>query len=264
MGQATMEQLTAGHGALTAMRTGRGRDLVLFHALFADRTLFDPLLPLLADHFRVTLFNLPGFHDSEPAMLPLMDAYLARLEDGYQEFDIAPDAVLLGAGFGGLLALAFALDHPERVGKLIVSGTTARLGDDDRARLPQLAEAVAAAKVDPVAHQLAERLYSSSFRARGDVTETCRRTLLAIDPKAMGAACKVLEEADLTPLLGRLEVPTLIVAGADDAMVPAAAQKALAGQIAGGSYHAIDGSGHFPMLEQREAFRAAIARFVGL
>lgn len=259
-----MEQLTAGHGALTAVRTGRGRDLVLFHALFADRTLFDALLPQLVDTFRVTLFNLPGFHGSEPAMLPLMDAYLARLEDGYQEFDIAPDAVLLGAGFGGLLALAFTLDHPERVGKLIVSGTTARLGEEDRARLPLLADAVAAAKVDPVAEPLAERLYSTAFRAAGDVTETCRRTLLAIDPKAMSAACKVLEDADLTPLLGRLDVPTLVVAGAEDAMVPPAEQKALAGQIASGGYHAIDGSGHFPMLEQPEAFRAAIARFVGL
>lgn len=259
-----MEQLTAGHGALTAMRTGRGRDLVLFHALFADRTLFDPLLPQLAERFRVTLFNLPGFHGSEPAMLPLMDAYLARLEDGYREFDITPDAVLLGAGFGGLLALAFALDHPERVGKLILSGTTARLDDDDRARLPLLAEAVAAAKVDPLAEQLVERLYSPAFRAGKDISETCRRALLAIDPKAMTAACKVLEEADLTPLLGRLAVPTLVVAGAQDAMVPPAGQKALAGQIAGGHYHAIDGSGHFPMLEQPDAFRAAIARFVGL
>lgn len=259
-----MEQLTAGHGALTATRTGRGRDLVLFHALFADRTLFDPLLPQLAERFRVTLFNLPGFHGSEPAMLPLMDAYLARLEDGYQEFEIAPDAVLLGAGFGGLLALAFALDHPERVGKLIVSGTTARLGDDDRALLPQLADAVAAAHVEQVAEQLAERLYSPAFRAGRDVADICRRTLLAIDPKAMDAACRVLDEADLGPLLGRLDVPTLVVAGAEDAMLPPAEQKALAGQIAGGSYHAIDGSGHFPMLEQPEAFRAAIARFVGL
>ena len=66
------------------------------------------------------------------------------------------------------------------------------------------------------------------------------------------------------PLLGRLDVPTLVVAGAEDAMLPPSEQKALAGQIAGGAYRAIDGSGHFPMLEQPEAFRAAIARFVGL
>lgn len=264
MGQEALEQLTAGHGALTAVRTGRGRDLVLFHALFADRTLFDPLLPQLAENFRVTLFNLPGFHGSEPAMLPLMDAYLARLEDGYQEFDIAPDAVLLGAGFGGLLALAFALDHPERVGKLIVCGVAARLGDEDRALLPQLADAVAAAEVGEAAEQLVERLYSPTFRANRDVADICRRALLAIDPKAMDAACKVLEEADLVPLLSRLDVPTLVVAGAEDAMLPPAEQKALAGQIAGSSYRAIGGSGHFPMLEQPDAFRAAIARFVGI
>ncbi len=150
-----MEQLTAGHGALTAMRTGRGRDLVLFHALFADRTLFDPLLPQLAERFRVTLFNLPGFHGSEPAMLPLMDAYLARLEDGYREFDIAPDAVLLGAGFGGLLALAFALDHPERSAKLVVSDAAAGFPDEGKKAFAVMEQKVAEDETIDVGAELA-------------------------------------------------------------------------------------------------------------
>jgi 3-oxoadipate enol-lactonase len=62
------EQLTAGHGALKAVRTGQGRDLVVLHSLLADRHAFDPVLPRLAAKHRVTLFNLPRYHGSEPTV----------------------------------------------------------------------------------------------------------------------------------------------------------------------------------------------------
>jgi hypothetical protein len=42
------EKLTAGHGALTAVRTGTGRDLVVLHSLLADRHAFDPVLEAFA------------------------------------------------------------------------------------------------------------------------------------------------------------------------------------------------------------------------
>ena len=87
-----LQQLSAGRGALTAVRTGEGRDLVLLHSLLADRYAFDPVLPTLAAKHRVTLFNLPGFYGSQPAMLALMDAYLAVIEDGFDEFGIAKDS----------------------------------------------------------------------------------------------------------------------------------------------------------------------------
>ena len=43
-----MQQLSAGRGALTAVRTGTGRDLVILHSLLADRHAFDPVLEALA------------------------------------------------------------------------------------------------------------------------------------------------------------------------------------------------------------------------
>ena len=128
----TFEQLTAGHGALTAVRTGKGRDIVVLHSLLADRHAFDPVLPQLADKHRVTLINLPGFHGSEPTPLALMDAYVARIEDGFEEFKIGNDAILIGNGFGGTVALAFALAHPERIAKLVLSDAAAAFPEEGR------------------------------------------------------------------------------------------------------------------------------------
>ena len=89
-----LEEISAGHGTLTAVRTGKGADLVLLHSLLADRHAFDPVLPALAARHRVTLFNLPGFHGSQPTLLALMDAYVACLEDGFDELKIGRDAIL--------------------------------------------------------------------------------------------------------------------------------------------------------------------------
>ena len=48
-----LQQLSAGHGALTAVRAGQGRDLVILHSLLADRTAFDPVLERLTAKHRV-------------------------------------------------------------------------------------------------------------------------------------------------------------------------------------------------------------------
>src|SRR5712691_4483839 len=140
-----LEQLSAGRGTLAAVRTGEGSDLVLLHSLLADRHAFDPVLPALAASHRVTLINLPGFHGSQPPMLALMDAYIAAIEDGFDEFGIANDAVLIGNGFGGTVALAFALAHPERIAKLLLSDAAASFPPEGRKAFAVMAEKVAEA-----------------------------------------------------------------------------------------------------------------------
>src|SRR3974390_1326891 len=101
-----MDELSAGRGSLTAARTGRGTGIAIFHSLLAERPGFDPVLPALARNRRVTLFNLPGFHGSQPPVLALMDAYVATFQDGFQEFGLGSDTVLIGNGFGGTAAPA--------------------------------------------------------------------------------------------------------------------------------------------------------------
>jgi pimeloyl-ACP methyl ester carboxylesterase len=203
------EQLTAGHGALTAVRAGNGPDLVILHSLLADRHAFDPVLPALTAKFRVTLINLPGFHGSQPAVLALMDAYVAAIEDGFEEFGIAKDAVLIGNGFGGTVAIAFAIAHPEAI-------------------------------------------------------EERKKVLLEIHPDGFQAACRILQETDLTPLLSHLRVPTLVLCGEMDQATPPALNKHVADHVADSHYVELAGCGHCPPLEQPQAFLAAIGEFIGL
>ena len=260
-----IERLTAGHGALTAVRTGAGRDLVVLHSLLTDRHAFDSVLPALAAKHRVTLINLPGFHGSQPTLLALIDAYVATIEDGFQEFGVAGDAILIGNGFGGTVALAFALAHPERISKLVLSDAAACFPPEGRKAFEVMAGKVAEGGLGAIAEIAAKRVFSPAFLAsHPEMIEERKAALLAIDPKAFQAACKILQEADLTPLLHRLKVPTLVVCGEFDQATPPPLNKTIAEKIAGAAYVELPGCGHCPPLEQPEQFLAAIKGFVGL
>jgi pimeloyl-ACP methyl ester carboxylesterase len=258
-------ELSAGHGALKAVQTASGRDIVVLHSLLADRHAFDPVLPAFAEKHRVTLINLPGFHGSQPALLPLMDAYVAAIEDGFQEFKIAPDAVLIGNGFGGTVALAFALAHPERIAKLVLSDAAACFPDEGRQAFAVMADKVAAGGLGSIAQIAAKRVFSPAYlAAHPEKIEERKQVLLGIEPKAFQAACKILQETDLVPLLHHLSVPTLVICGTDDQATPPALNKQIAEQVQGAKYIELPGCGHCPPLEQPEAFVKAIKEFVGL
>jgi 3-oxoadipate enol-lactonase len=260
-----MEKLTAGHGALTAVRTGRGRDLVILHSLLTDRHAFDPVLPALAERFRVTLFNLPGFHGSEPAITALLDAYIARIEDGFQEWGIEKDSILLGNGFGGTLALAFAIAHPERIGKLIISDAAPGFPEEGKQAFRVMAEKVAAGGLGAIAEIAAKRVHSPDYlKAHPEAVEERKAALLKINPKAFAAACKILDEADLVPLMHKLEVPTLVLCGELDQATPPELNKLIAEKVPGAKYIELAGCGHCPPLEQPKEFLAAIKSFVGM
>jgi pimeloyl-ACP methyl ester carboxylesterase len=260
-----LERLSAGRGALTAVRTGEGRDLVLLHSLLADRHAFDPVLPTLAAKHRVTLFNLPGFHGSQPAMLALMDAYLAVIEDGFDEFGITKDSVLIGNGFGGTVALAFALAHPERISKLVVSDAAAGFPPEGREAFAVMAQKVADGGLGSIAEIAAKRVFSPAYlSAHPEKIEERKKVLMGIEPKAFQAACRILQETDLVPLLHHMKVPTIVVCGEFDQATPPALNKQIVEKVPGAKYVELPGCGHCPPLEQAEQFLAAIFDFVGL
>jgi 3-oxoadipate enol-lactonase len=260
-----LEQLTAGRGSLTAVRTGAGPDLVVLHSLLADRHAFDPVLPALAAKHRVTLINLPGFHGSLPTPLPLMDGYVAAIEDGFQEFGVASDSILIGNGFGGTVALAFAMAHPERIAKLVLSDAAACFPPEGRQAFAVMAAKVAEGGLGAIAEIAAKRVFSPTYlAAHPEAIEERKAVLLEIDPQAFQAACKILQEADLEPLLHRMHVPTLVVCGEFDQATPPLLNKSIADKVAGCRYVELPGCGHCPPLEQPQAFLAAIKEFVGL
>jgi pimeloyl-ACP methyl ester carboxylesterase len=128
-----------------------------------------------------------------------------------------------------------------------------------------MAQKVADNGLGAVAEIAAKRVYSPAYlAAHPEKIEERKQVLLGIEPRAFQAACKILQESDLVPLLHHLRVPTLVVCGEMDQATPPALNKEIAGKVPRARYVELPGCGHCPPLEQPEAFLKAIGGFVGL
>jgi len=249
-------------GRLTAVQTGAGPDLLVIHSLLADRTAFDPVLPWLAARFRVTLVNLPGFHGSA-CIAPGIETYADHLAQVFAPGGLGRDTTILGNGFGGTVALAMALRHGEKFGKLVLSDVAAGFPPEGRKAFEVMASKVEQEGLGSVATISANRVFHAAYlAAHPEAIEDRRRVLMGIAPDGFIAACRSLMTADLTPQLGAVSNATRVICGELDAATPPALCRLLAEKIPGASYVELPTCGHCPPLEQPEAFIAAIADFL--
>src|SRR5215472_5226230 len=105
-----MARLDVAGGVIDVTQTGSGPDLVLLHSLLTDKDAFEPIVPALARHHRVTLVDLPGFGNSTPAEPPI-ETFADRVAAIFPALGIGRDAAVLGNGFGAFISVALAQRH---------------------------------------------------------------------------------------------------------------------------------------------------------
>src|SRR3974390_3024236 len=94
-----------------------------------------------------------------------MDAYVATLQDGFQEFGLGSDTVLIGNGFGGTVALAFAIAHPEKLSRLIISDAAAGFPPEGGEAFATMSSKVADGGLGRIAEIAARRGFSPRYLA---------------------------------------------------------------------------------------------------
>ncbi len=259
-----MQALRSRDGQLTAVQTGQGPDLLILHSLLTDRSAFDPVLPALAAQFRVTLVNLPGFHGSAPIPAGI-EGYADRIATVFDDFGLGADCIVMGNGFGGTVAVAMALRHGQRFGKLVLSDVAAGFPEQGKVAFRVMAEKVAAEGLGGIVDIAARRVFHDAYLAQHpEAFEQRRQVLLGIDPQAFIAACQSLIACDLVPALGEIRNPTLVVVGELDAATPPVLCRQLAAGIPGAWLSEIQQCGHCPPLEMPAAFLDTIREFIGL
>ena len=239
---------------------GAGPTLVLVHAFPFDRRMWSEELASLSDARRVVAVDLRGFGESplwgEPTVDDLADDVIATLDALG-----VPMASVCGLSMGGYVALSIAERHRGRLAALVLADTRAA-ADGDVARAARLATMQKvrsdgpAALLDGVPERLLSRHASDDLRQR--VRDLCvdrADTILA-------ATRALAHRPDRTPLLSRIDCPTLVVCGGDDTTSPAPEMRSLAAQIRGAEYVELAGVGHLSNLEAPGRFDDAVARFL--
>jgi 3-oxoadipate enol-lactonase len=257
-----MDQLVTGDGSTTALRGGEGDDLLIIHSLLTDREAFRSVVPSLMQRFRVTLINLPGFHGSRP-IEGTLEAYVGWLSKAREQLGIGENYILCGNGFGGTIALAFALNHPRGIRKLLLVDVAAAFPEGGKNAFRAMADKVAHEGMKAIVSVAAKRVYHDEYVLRHpEVVEERRKVLCDVEPSAFMAACELLIRCDLVPGLPSLRVPTMVVYGDRDQATPAALNRTIAAGVPDCLVAEIPECGHCPPLENPVAFLRAIEAFL--
>jgi len=238
---------------------GAGAPLLLIHSLLTELTVFDGMLPRLAEKRRVTRINLPGFGASPPLELTTVAAHADHVARVMDALDLPRDTTVFGNGFGAFVALELAIRHGARFGKLVVADTLAAFPEPARVPFRAMAERVTAGGMQAVLDTAIGRMFPPAFAERHpDVIAARKAALGAVDRGCFARACLALASLDLNASAPGIRNSTWVLCGALDQTTPPALARELAQKIPGARYEEIPGSGHCPMLEQPAKLTAAI------
>jgi 3-oxoadipate enol-lactonase len=244
-------------------QAGNGPDLLLLHSLLTEMSVFERVLPRLAQAHRVTCPNLPGFGASDPVELSSVGEHADHVARVMDALSLPPTVDVFGNGFGAFVALELAIRHGARMGRLMVADTAPAFPEPARAPFRGMAEKVRASGISAILDTAIGRMFPAAFQAAHPAVVAARKAALApTNGPCFARACMALAALDLRPRLARIRNPTLVMCGALDQTTPPALAREVASAIPGAVYRDIEDSGHCPMLEQPDALVSMIESFL--
>ena len=239
---------------------GRGLPLLFVHGFPLSRRVWAHQVAAFAPAHRVLAPDLRGLGESPLGTGEIsIAAYADDLAALVRRLDTGP-VVLAGHSMGGYVALAFTRAHPELLRGLVLVATRA---------VPDSPEAAAgrrttAAEVERDGMRgLAARMASQLLAPEPDdpeLRDEITALIAASAPAGVVAALHAMAaRPDATPLLPTLRVPTLVITGDADSLIPPAESERMAAAIPGAELVTIPGAGHLVAHERPAAFNRALA-----
>ena len=254
-------------GPLRVQTAGSGPPAVLWHSLFVDSTTWNLLAAPLAAERRLVIIDAPNHGGSPPVQHPFtLDDCAGAAADVLDHLGIREPADWLGNALGGHVGILFAARHPDRCRSLIALGTPVQpLSDADRRRIRLLSAVYRIAGPGPVINPLVDALLGPKARA-GDpeAAAIIARAFRRAQRSGMFDAIRwlSLRRRDLTPELGRLQMPVLLTTNPDDPEWDTAAASAAAARLRDGALVILPGSGRVgPLLQAAPAVADLVTAF---
>jgi pimeloyl-ACP methyl ester carboxylesterase len=251
---------------------GSGDPLLLINGLGYDLWMWHKMIPGLTEHFQVITFDNRGVGKTDKPAGPYTAQMLANDTAGLLEAIDIGRAFVLGHSMGGFVAQALVLSRPDLVGKLILSATN--FGGPNHIPVTQEALAVLTdLEADPI-ERLRRGIEVSCTpgfaQAHPDTIEewVAHRVENPILPEpyqaqlAIGVRLMSDEEDCFEHKLKNVQVPTLIMFGEDDKVVPPGNAELLAREIPNSTIRILPNAGHFYPFDATDAAVSAVVEFL--
>jgi 3-oxoadipate enol-lactonase len=223
--------------------------LVLSHAMGAALAMWEPQMARLSEVLRVVRYDHRG-HGASPVP-PGPNGFSELGLDVLQLLDRLelPQVFFAGISLGGMVGLWLAANAPERVDRLVVCCSAARMPrpEDYRAR----AQLVRTRGIAAIADTVLGRWFTPGFATREPKkVAAIRAMVLSTPPEGYAGCCEALAEMDLREDLPQVNAPTLVIAAAQDQSTPPPLSEEIVRGIPGAELSVIDGAAHLANVEQ--------------
>ncbi|OLU31557.1 alpha/beta fold hydrolase [Pseudomonas sp. PA27(2017)] len=195
---------------------GQGQPVVLIHGVGLNKDMWGGQVVGLAQHFQVIVYDMLGHGDSpRPSVDTDLAGYADQLRELLDHLGL-PQAMVIGFSMGGLVARAFALHHPQRIGALVVLNSVFNRSPEQRAGV--IARTAQAAEHGPDANAEAalSRWFSREYQAANPAQiAAIRQTLAGNDAQGYLTTYTLFATQDMYRAddLAEIQVPTLIATG---------------------------------------------------
>ena len=244
---------------------GEGEPLLLIPGLGATCRVWDPVTPLLAQHFSLILVDNRDIGLSKGRRKPRTLADYAT--DLVELLDVLrlDRAHVLGLSLGGIIAQRFAVDHASRVDRLVLVSCTDKFSPYLLRMTSLLGHSL---RHFPRAAflQTMETLGTAPMYLDENVEEidrvTAQRCETPVPARAMGNQLRALLRSEMAPEDYRIVSPTLVISGEHDCLIPSCYARMMADKIPGSRFVLLREAGHNPLMEVPETVVPLISRFL--
>lgn len=234
--------------------------LIFSHSLGANTAMWDGVAELLLPYFRVIQYDTRGHgHSESPAgeyTLEELGRDVIHLMDslGIQK------ASFCGLSMGGLIGQWLGINAPERIEKLIISNTAARIGTAEGWQ--QRINVVKASGLADLAEPMMPRWFADAcLKEKPALIADIISNFIANNPDGYTSCCAAIRDADLREDLRKIAIKTLVINGEDDAVTTVSDAEYLANHIPGAQLKIVPGR-HLPATEDPANYAEVLLNFL--
>ena len=226
-------------------------DAVFVPGLLCTRALFAPQIGDLSGLLDISV----GDHREDETLPAIARRILSAAPDTF---------VYAGLSMGGYIGFEILRQARERVKALVLLNTSARADTPDKAEGRQAMIALAEAEgIDAVVEAHLPAFLSEQHLAREDLTSTVREMARATGVETyLRQQAAIMSRPDSREMLGEIDVPTLVIVGAEDTLTPPDLAQEMADGIPSADLVVIEGCGHLSTIERPQAVNDAMRSFL--
>jgi len=234
--------------------------LVLSHSIGTDHGMWAPQMADLLQHFQVLRYDTRGHGASDAPAGEYTIEQLGRDVLGLTDSLHIEKFAFCGLSMGGAIGQWLAINAPDGLTALILANTSPQFGPLaywDTRRTTLLANGMAS-----IVDLAMQRFFSSEAQGRDVLVGAATSVLSGTNPAGYAGCCSALRDVDHRGQLGRIQTPTLVIAGRlDGAVVPKGLQE-LTQRLPNATFVEYDRSGHFVYLDEPDRFVRDVTSFI--